>query len=206
MFKTPNIPEWIMEISHPAYRNIFDYNLGNQNLWGTETLLGDWDGKYLLIAKDFYPTSKIEDALRLGDANPYHYRDIRTNRNLLETLKKFEPFSYSATNTNCDFLYVSACFLLRDDGQVSGPLPDRGAALELSAPVLAFTMDHMPRLETVILMGEEAADVACIECVDNTIRERGLRCFQVSHPAARISDADRFAEWEPIFAGTDALE
>lgn len=48
-FKTPSIPDWTKEIDHPSYRNIFGFNLGNPNLWGTETLLGDWDGRFLLV-------------------------------------------------------------------------------------------------------------------------------------------------------------
>jgi len=52
-FNTPEVPEAIRKLRHPAYKNIYEFGLGNQNLWGTETLLGDWAGKYLLIAKDF---------------------------------------------------------------------------------------------------------------------------------------------------------
>jgi hypothetical protein len=43
-FSTPIIPEEIRAIRHPAYKNIFEYELGNENLWGTETLFGDWAG------------------------------------------------------------------------------------------------------------------------------------------------------------------
>ena len=43
-FKTPIVPSEIRQIRHPQYKNIYEYELGNQNLWGTETLLGDWGG------------------------------------------------------------------------------------------------------------------------------------------------------------------
>ena len=71
--ETPPIPDWIRTISHPSYRNVFSFNLGNTNLWGTETLLGDWSGRFLLVAKDFYPSAWIEDAVKRGQANPYSH-------------------------------------------------------------------------------------------------------------------------------------
>src|SRR5262245_33269686 len=53
-FSTPYIPEEIRAIRHPDYKNIFEYELRNENLWGTETLFGDWSGHTLIVAKDFY--------------------------------------------------------------------------------------------------------------------------------------------------------
>jgi len=54
-FKTPPIPEWIKTLDTPGYTNIYNLTLGNENLFGTETLLGDWDGPVLVVAKDFAP-------------------------------------------------------------------------------------------------------------------------------------------------------
>jgi len=74
-FKTPEIPDWIRDIKYPQYRNIYSYNLGNENLWGTETLLGDWNnGEFLLVAKDFYPTAHIENGIKAGVDNPYRHK------------------------------------------------------------------------------------------------------------------------------------
>lgn len=87
VFKTPAIPPWVHKLSHPLYRNISSFRLGNRHLWGTETLLGDWDGEYLLIAKDFYPAQYIDERLEVGDPNPYsHNPKAPTNKNLLKTL------------------------------------------------------------------------------------------------------------------------
>ena len=65
-FSTPNIPNWIKGIRNPHYKNIFDYKLGNKHLWGTETLLGDWSGKYLVFAEDFIQAPTLSKILRPG--------------------------------------------------------------------------------------------------------------------------------------------
>lgn len=190
---------WIKKLRHPSYTNIFDYNLGNKNLWGTETLLGDWDGEYLFIAKDFYPSSYIEE--RIGTvANPYcHKPGIPTNNNLIKTLRYFRNIDEESTTTDCNFLYISACFLLRNDGVVRGALPDEQAALAISAPVVLFTMEKMPNLRYVVAMGRQAAASIEAGALEPAIRARNLAYFQVSHPSYAMSDAARFSEWEPIF-------
>jgi hypothetical protein len=66
----PLIPDWIKSLSHPSYRNIFDYPIPGCTLWGTETLLRDWLGRYLLVAKDFYPSSYIEEQIAPGRLEP----------------------------------------------------------------------------------------------------------------------------------------
>jgi hypothetical protein len=71
-FSTPIIPEEIRAIRHPAYKNIFEYELGNENLWGTETLFGDWAGHTLIVAKDFYPAELIEQDIQAGVAPRPH--------------------------------------------------------------------------------------------------------------------------------------
>jgi hypothetical protein len=199
-FKTPPIPIWIPKISHPSYINIFDFNLGNKNLWGTETLLGDWSGRYLLLAKDFYPSSYVHEGIRAGLPNPYGHKDgIPTNRNLLKTLRHFGRLARNHGNTECDFLYASACFLLRNDGVIRGALPDEKVVMALSAPVLMFTIGRMPNLESVIAMGNEAARAVQAAGLREWIESKKLSYFRVGHPAKAISDAARFAEWDPVF-------
>jgi len=200
-FITPPIPDWIASLAHPLYRNIFSFGLGNRNLWGTETLLGDWNGRYLLVAKDFYPASYIKEAVTRGVADPYrHSPSAPTNRNLLKTLKHFGQLPAVPDSCGCGFLYISACFLLRNDDKVRGPLPDAEAVLRLSAPVVQFTIDHMPNLKTVVLMGGEARDAARIGGMIDLAARRGLRMFEVSHPSYAMSDVQRFAQWAPVFS------
>jgi hypothetical protein len=199
-FTTPSIPGWIMSLEHPSYRNIFSFRLGNRNLWGTETLLGDWYGKYLLVAKDFYPSKYIGDAVRSGVEQPYrHNPSAPTNRNLIKTLKHFGRLPVDHDNSSCGFLCVSACFLLRDDGKIRGPLPDGAAVLRLSSPVVQFTMDNMPNLTTVVLMGGDAEEAFCLGGGADQVKKCGLQKFTVRHPSYAMSDADRFSDWQPVF-------
>lgn len=198
-FKSPPIPASIRNISHPLYRNIFSYNLGNSNLWGTETLFGDWDGKFLLIAKDFYPTSYIEGAIAKLDPHPYqHSPSAPTNRNLVKTLCYFERVAESFDNTDCNFLYISACFLLRADGVVRGKLPDQEVAMRLSAPVVRFTMDHMRYLKVVVAMGADAVGAIQASGLASEISGRGLKLHSVSHPSRAMTDDRRFEEWRSV--------
>jgi len=197
---TPLIPDWIKSLSHPGYRNIFSYGLGNTNLWGTESLLGDWSGRYLLVAKDYYPSQEVERDIEKGVAHPYsHHPGSVTNRNLMKVLRHYGRTNAPHDARKCDFLYISACFLLRADGVVRGPLPDLENVMRVSAPVVKFTMDHMPNLETVVLMGRDAEIGFRIGGGSDLIKERGLKVYQVSHPSRALSDADRFSEWEPVF-------
>jgi hypothetical protein len=157
----------------------------------------------LLVAKDFYPASYIEEAVSRGVSDPYRHKpSAPTNRNLLKTLKHFGRLPANHDNCACGFLYISACFLLRDDDKVRGPLPDAETVLRLSAPVVQFTMEHMPRLTTVVLMGREARDAAHIGSVTGHAAQRGLRVFEVAHPSYAMSDAQRFAQWAPVFDKT----
>lgn len=198
-YKTPDVPDAIRAIRHPLYRNIYEYGLGNRNLWGTESLLGDWDGKYLLIAKDFYPASYIEKST---DPEPYrHNPSAPTNRNLLKTLRYFSQYGEGTSNVNCGFLYVSACFLLRADGVIRGPLPDETAVLELSRPVLEFTIDHMPNLSDIVLMGTEAARAMSQRSLRALIERQNYKVHIVSHPSRAMTDDDRFAQWSTVFNG-----
>ena len=185
------------------YRNIYEYGLDNQHLWGTETLLGDWDGHYLLIAKDFYPSSYIEEAIRNGEQQPYrHNPNAPTNRHLLKTLRHFKRYGDEASNTTCDFLYISACFLLRADGKKRGPLPNKAAVLKLSEPVVEFTIRHMANLKCVVLMGKEALQsVAHMPILSTLPSSKGIQLHHVSHPSRALSDVNRFTEWQPVFDG-----
>ena len=88
---TPVIPDWIRNLEHPGYKNIFSYNLGNMNLWGTETFLGDWNGRFLLVAKDYYPSSSIDEAQIVARRIP-----IVTSRNQSRTASSVTCYGISA--------------------------------------------------------------------------------------------------------------
>ncbi len=48
-----------------------------------------------------------------------------------------------------------AC-LLRDDGRMSGALPSRKQALAFGSRVVTFVIEHMPRLQAIVCLGEDA--------------------------------------------------
>lgn len=150
-FTTPPIPNWIKALRVPGYRNIYEYELGQQNLHGTETLFGDWSGELLLLAKDFAPSEYVENRIRAHDPMPYHHKpSLPTNKHLLELVAGYEG----------GILYASACFFLRGDGEWSGPLPNRRQALTESRPIFDFTIEHMPHFRAVACLGKDAWEFA----------------------------------------------
>jgi hypothetical protein len=202
--KRPAIPDWVKQLFHPKYRNIYSYRLGNENLWGTETLLGDWGGEYLLITQDFAPTSYIE--ARRGTPNPYSHDPYAfANIQLLKTLRHFRALGKDHVPVACNFMYISACFLLREGNPQQGAeLPDKRRVLQVSAPVVRFTMENMPRLKTLVLMGQDAALAFHISGGVKWAHDLGLRVCRVRHPAGAMSEKDRFAEWAPVFDGQNS--
>lgn len=206
-FSTPHIPDEIRRIRHPAYKNIYEYGLGNQNLWGTESLLGDWNGEYLLIAKDFYPSCYIDAAIDAGDQQPYRHKPTApTNRNLIKTLAHFNRFPPIPSNTTCGFLYTSACFLLRADGKKRGKLPDEAEALRRSYPAIEFTINHLPNLRHAVLMGNEASSAVLHTPLLELLQCRGVQVHRVCHPANAMTDAKRFSEWESVFGDVAVVD
>lgn len=198
-FKTPDVPHWIQAIEHWDYKNIYSYGLGNKNLWGTETLFGDWDGEFLLVAQDFCPTSYIDARLH-SEPHPYHHNpDAPTNKNLLKTFSYFGRLLPDTSSIDRNALYVSACFLLRADGKKRGALRHKHSVLGVSAPVLRFTVEHMPHLKVVVGMGRVAAEALGLSKTREAIESRGLRCVRVDHPANAVSDEMRFAQWKSVF-------
>ncbi len=201
-FSTPPIPEWIRTLRVDGYRNVYEYELGQRNLWGTETLFGDWRGSLLLLGKDFAPSSYVEQRIAAGEPAPYaHHPALATNRRLAALLP----------GDGVGVLFASACFLLRDDGEWTGPLPNVSAALRASRPVLEFTIEHMPNLRTIACLGRAAWDVV----VDRRFAWRehletrrpveidGVRCVALAHPGymgtlRRGGDAIVAADWATL--------
>ena len=123
---------------------------------------------------------------------------------MLKTLRHFGQLASTFDNVNCNFLYVSACFLLRNDGLKRGDLPDEEVVLKLSAPMLLFTIERMPNLRRVVAMGEVARRALNHGALQEQIKAKKLARFDVKHPSYAMSDDARFEEWEPVFAGFGA--
>ena len=180
-FTTPPIPSWIKDLRVTGYRNIYEYELGQRNLYGTETLYGDWSGDLLLLAKDFAPSNYVENRIQAHEPIPYHHKPtMRTNDHLLKLVAGYGR----------GILYASACFLMRDDGEWSGTLPNKPQVLTASRPIIEFTMEHMPNLRAVACLGKDAWEFAHGE--DNGWREHmeartpfvldGRLFFALAHP------------------------
>jgi hypothetical protein len=156
MTQTPDLRPCIRNFRTSAYTSIFEICPDETRLYGTESLYGDWDGELLLLAKDFAPSKFVKDRKHAGCTRPYHHTDwaaapkavgAPTNRNLWEL----------SSPLACGKLYGSilAC-LLRDDGNTSGPLPDRQAIDKFVCETLRWTIGHMRNLRAVACVGEDA--------------------------------------------------
>lgn len=165
MVRTPPIPRWITELRAPdGYRNPLSPGAwksnpfpdpAHPNLWGTESLAGDWGGRLLLVFKDFAETRFLEQR---HDLRPIysHAPDFPTNRNLCRLLAAANhPLDIDGADAaTCGILYASACFLLRESKLRSAPLARD--ALAASWPVIEFTMKNMQSLTDIVLCGADA--------------------------------------------------
>ncbi len=176
---TPELPRWIREAQVRGYATAHRLVAGERRLFGTETLWGDWSGRVLVLAKDWGPSRLLRERVAAGEATPWrHEPRMLTNRRLmrLAALAGIGCASVSserasdegrarvmsdASERGCGALYGSALVnLLREDGRVSGSLPNRRAALQYGVEVLRFVRTHMPALEFVVCLGREAREAA----------------------------------------------
>ena len=184
---TPPIPCWVKDAQPRGYVNVFALCPNETRLYGTESMFGDWNGRVLLLAKDFACSKLVHDRMAQGDKRPYrHKRKLRTNIRLMRFV---EPIA------SCGLLYGSAlACLLRDDGNMSGPLPNRTEALRFGAHVLKdFVIPSMSHLEMIVCMGEEAW-----ECATAAVETR-VHLTRVPHPAARISNEKMQQAWDQVY-------
>lgn len=158
---TPVIPDEIRKIRHLGYKNIFEIIPENKRLYGTESLMGDWNGHGLILAQDFAP---VEYVLQHGYV---HSPNFPTNKNLLSILKSCGHDILGLGNLNCGFLYGSACFLLKDTKSATDSLPEKRVALLKSELVFEFVLDNMPKLKFIICTGRIATDFAARFFVGN---------------------------------------
>lgn len=207
---TPPLPAWITDAHVNGYVNAHQELPGETRLYGTESLYGDWNGRVLLIAKDFAPSKVLRTRLAKGDARPYrHEPGLRTNVRLERMTGRLRT---GAEPENCGLLYGSALAnLLRDDGIWSGTLPNRGEAMAYGVEVLRFTRGSMPNLDTIVCMGEEAWEVtatvlgitttrAAARDGGGTVQVGGVTVVAVPHPAARISNVAHERAWVKVVA------
>ena len=155
MFKTPDIPRTIRDLDPPSnFVNPFRLGILGPNLFGTETLCGDWNGDLLLLAQDFAPAEEVRAVIESkGAAAAWRHNDgdgryrigKKTNLNICQSLGSIgRKVELSGRNSlNCGVLYGNASFFLKE-GNVS---PTRGVAA--SAPVFKFVLEKMQNLKAV---------------------------------------------------------
>jgi hypothetical protein len=187
MSAPPVLPCWIRNTRVDGYRVAHEICPDETRLYGTEDLYGNWNGRVLLLAKDWGPSCILGRRLMCGDPRPYyHGPKMKANR----------PFvAFAGPHAHLGLRYESALAnLLRDDGRTRGTLPKRDAAIEYGIRATRFTVDHMPNLRWIVCMGNEAW-----ECATGALglqgdwrphRDSGTpldRLIAAFHPSARIS-------------------
>jgi hypothetical protein len=164
MFKTPSIPENIKRLRPPpGFVNPFEIGIQGPNLFGTETLCGDWHGDLLLLAQDFAPAEEVQavmkkhgssGAWRHNDGDGRYHIGLFTNQNICQHLGDIGRAvdlggkgSFSSR-----VLYGNASFFLK----VGNTNPARGVIA--SAPIFEFVVSNMPNLKAVACLGRPAFD------------------------------------------------
>ncbi len=202
---TPPLPTWIRQASVPGYTNLFALLPDESRLFGTEDLYGDWNGRALLLTKDFACSRFVRERIEQGDSRPYrHEPRLRTN---ILLRRHADPLREGPTPTTCGLLYGSAlACLLRDDGRMSGALPSRKQALAFGSRVVAFVIEQMPRLQAIVCLGEEAW-----QCTKGPLNVDGdwrasrnslmavnagpIKVIAAYHPAARVTREKAARPW-----------
>ena len=198
MRSTPPLPTWITDADVPGYIAAHRLVQGEPRLFGTESLYGDWGGEVLLLAKDFGPTRIVCDRIAADDPRPYrHEPTMRANRQLHRLAAPVEGMG---------LLYGSALGnLLRDDGRVSGALPNRARAMGYGVEVVRFVLEHMPARRWVVCLGREAWEVATaalgVEGDWRAHRDAGEPLgplVAAFHPSARVGTAAMARAWSAL--------
>ncbi len=184
---TPPLPRWIREATIAGYSCAHQLCPRETRLYGTESLFGDWRGQVLLLAKDFGPSRILRARIAAGEDRPYrHEPGMLANRRLARLA---HPLAHLG------MLYGSALAnLLRDDGRVSGALPNRDAAMAHGVAVLRWALSHLPALRWIVCLGHDAWECAsgatglAGDWREHRDRGRPLGPLVAAyHPSARVS-------------------
>lgn len=210
-FKTPVIPDWIRNLRAEGYTSIFEFNLGNRNLYGTEALLGDWDGCVLVVAKDFAPVEEVKALIDQGvdpqliyrhnDGDGRYRTGLRTNQRLLRFMygPDGDQMLGGGFNTTCGACYVNACFFLKNGADPSSNLNawrPRSGVFEKSAEVFRFVVDNMPNLRAVACLGNDSR-ILVQSALAGRIGQSSFRIYHLSHPS-RGSNAIHQEGWRRL--------
>ncbi|TPL79877.1 hypothetical protein FJ950_27060 [Mesorhizobium sp. B2-3-14] len=199
MFKTPSIPDNIRRLKPPLnFVNPLQIGIDGPNLFGTETLCGDWNGDLLLLAQDFAPADEVRAVLKKhGSKGAWRHNDgdgrygigMITNENICRHLNSIGRNVDLAGRKSFDsgVLYGNASFFLKE-GNVS---PTNG--VRASAPVFQFVIENMRKLRVVACLGKPAfegvmgwlgssADWRLHMNARKPVRHGQLSIFALAHP------------------------
>jgi hypothetical protein len=165
MFKTPAIPAEIAQLKAPrGFLNPLKSGVVGPNLFGTETLCGDWNGDLLLLAQDFAPAAAFKTVLkkygaelawRHNDGDGRYRVGKDTNPAICRLLRSIgrdvEPSGSNATS--CGVLYANALFFLKAGGAL-----EEGIAA--SQPVFDFVAREMKGLRVIACLGKASFEGA----------------------------------------------
>jgi len=217
MRTTPEIPERIQSFTYPGYTNVFQLLPGCPRLYCTETLLGDWNGATLLLAKDAAPTSLIRARAKREGVGAWRHSDrSRGDRGGCRTNEQVKRFASKLPDTQ---LYGSATAnMLCDKQGMSRSLPGlrSGPLHDYLAGVLSWVFNNMPNLRAVACLGQDAWYLAMCAFDQIDAAQRGCeyrdserlfladhqgRNFAVSchfHPAARVNREQAEKGWSTL--------
>jgi hypothetical protein len=178
-----------------GYTNINSICRQVDRLHGSETLCGDWNGTTLVVGQDFANTAYVFSQLKAGSENPFHHGQILTNRNLCEFLHPWHVVGMDGTRSaSCGVLFANAIWLLKNGDGLSARLPNLALAIEVNRPVLAATIENMPKLKTVLCLGKVAYRAVLryyelkgtwrqdLDSGQPKVAATGVRIWAMSHP------------------------
>jgi hypothetical protein len=215
----PRVPDWIRDFRSLGWTNIFDRLPTEEHLYGTETLFGDWNSRVLLLAKDWGPTSSLDEGIRNREARPWRH----AQRGLGDTggVGTNETLCRLASLIPGGKLYGSATAnMLYDDPGWSRSLPglEVGQLHDFLKRVLSWVLESMPQVQHVACLGNEAWFLTCstigarssaygfaehrdsFQSVSGALGKKKISAFALYHPAARVSNESKETGWRALAA------
>ncbi len=212
---TPVIPNWIRDFRCPGYTNVYSLHglHAEPKLYCTETLLGDWGGQTLLLAKDAAPTDVIQARIDVGDPNPWRH-GVR-GRDRMGYLTNERVWALSELILGGKLYGSALAHLLKTGNSTSNTLSDffHGPLFEHVAAVLRHVTHSMQALRAVVCLGKEAHRLVSLcsskrapeslqvgECCVAELFDRPVIVGRLHHPSRPFQGgwSARHAEWNRV--------
>jgi hypothetical protein len=146
-----------------GYVNINKFHESPDQLHCCETLFGDYDAEVMLLGQDQgeYETFKeLKDMNDPNDPNPYRHDPKRPTNIMLHKLMSsyfdVDNVLNSTKAQQCGLYFANAIWLLRERARAKQKHPPE--AFEVCHEIFAATLNNLPNLKLIIVMGEDAHD------------------------------------------------